>query len=132
MLTALVALGTTLLDGVVQHFKGKQDIQKAITENKIRLALSDQSHNHEWEMAQLADRGWKDDVLFYAFLAMFVWAGFKPETAKEFFANLSILPEWFVETWMWLVASIVGVKKIGEYLPSALNGIKQVLTKKGE
>lgn len=119
----------TLFGGVNDHFKDKRALKKAVIENKIRMAESTMSHNQSWEMKQLENSGWKDDILFYAFIAMFIWAGFDPEGAKEFFTNLNILPEWFIQTWFWLVASVLGVKKIGDYAPGMIKGIKDAVKK---
>ena len=109
---------------VRDHFVSKRKIKEAITTNKIRMALSEQNHNQSWELMQLENVGWKDDVLFYAFITMFVWAGFYPEAAAAFFVNLQVLSEWFIKTWFWVVASVVGVKKIGDYAPALIAGVR--------
>lgn len=129
MISAIISLGTMLIGGVKDHFEGKRKVKQAIVENKVRLAQSEQSHNQKWEMMQIDNTGWKDDVLFYAFIVMFVWAGFDPEGSKAFFSNLNVLPEWFIKTWFWIVASVLGVKKIGDYLPNAISGIKTAFKK---
>lgn len=129
MLTAIVSLGTMLIGGIKDHFEGRRKVKQAIIENKIRLAQSEQSHNQKWEIMQLDNTGWKDDVLFYAFIAMFVWAGFDPEGSKQFFNNLNVLPVWFIKTWFWIVASVLGVKKIGDYLPGVISGVKAAMKK---
>ena len=127
----LLRLGGSVVDGVNEHYEGKRRLKKAIVDNNIRLAQSEQTHNQSWEMRSLENAGWKDEVLFYSFIAMFVWAGFDPDGAKQFFENLSILPEWFVKTWLWIIASILGVKKIGDYAPSLIKGVKEAL-KRGD
>jgi hypothetical protein len=114
---------------ISDHFKSKRELKKALTNNKIRMAESDQTHNQEWEMKQLDNAGWKDDVLFYAFIGLFVWAGFDPDGAAKFFQNLNVLPDWFIKTWFWLIASILGVKKIGDYVPSLMGAIKNIVKK---
>lgn len=131
MISTLIELVKMIVGGVTDSFKGKQAIKKAIIENKIKLAQNAQTHNQKWELDQLSNAGWKDDVLFYAFIAIFIWSGFDPDGAKVFFENLNVLPEWFVKTWFWIVASVLGVKKIGDYLPGAISGIRNTL-KKGE
>ena len=113
-----------VLGMVRDHFASKRKIKEAVTENKIRLATDQQSHNHAWELMQLENVGWKDDVLFYAFILMFVWAGVDPVGSGKFFENLKILPEWFIKTCFWVVASVLGVKKIGDYAPALIAGIK--------
>lgn len=125
----MISIISAVVGGVVDHFKGKQRLKSAIMENNIRLAQSEQTHNQSWEMKQLENAGWKDDVLFYAFIGMFVWAGFDPDAAVIFFANLEVLPEWFVKIFMWLVASVIGVKKIGDYAPALIKGVKEAVKK---
>lgn len=129
MVNAIVALGSTIISGVTQWFQGKQEIAKAAQENRARLLRSEQAHNHEWEMRQLENAGWKDDILFYAFIGLFVWAGFQPDDAGQFFLNVDTMPDWFKQTWMWMVASVLGVKKIGEMVPSLITGVKDALRK---
>ena len=121
---ALVELGTSIIGGVRDHFEGKRELKKAKTNAKIERLRTAQVYDQKWEILQIENSGWKDDVLFYAFILMFIWSGFNPEGAKEFFENLSVLPPWFIKTWMWLVASVIGVKKIGDYAPRAIKEIK--------
>jgi len=123
----IIGLIKEVVGGVRDHFEGKRKIKRATVNNKIRMAESEQSHNQGWEMLQLENVGWKDDVLFYAFIAMFIWAGFCPEAAGEFFENIKTLPEWFIKTWFWVVASVLGVKKIGDYAPALISGVRAAL-----
>ena len=130
MITAILELGKMIVGGITDSFKGKREIKKAVVQNKIRLAQSEQEHNQDWELKQLENRGYKEDVLFYAFILMFVWAGFDPDGSQKFFTNINTLPEWFIKTWFWLVASVLGVKKIGDYLPNLVSGVRKK-SKKG-
>jgi len=130
MISAILDVLKMIVGGVTDSFKGKRAIKQAIIENKIRLAKSEQEHNQDWELKQLDNRGYKEDVLFYAFIGMFVWAGFDPDGSTKFFTNIGTLPEWFIKTWFWLVASVLGVKKIGDYLPGTISGIRNTLKKK--
>jgi hypothetical protein len=120
---------TEVIGGVKDHLAGKRKVKEAITQNKIKLAQSEQSHNQAWEMKQLDNAGWKDDILFYAFIGLFIWAGFDPDGATKFFENLNVLPDWFIKTWFWLIASILGVKKIGDYVPQLMGAIKDISRK---
>ena len=132
MLPVFGLIGSLLTGGLkilTDKMESNARIREAVTENKIRLAQSAESHNQSWEMKQLDNSGWKDDILFYAFIAMFVWAGFDPDGASRFFMNLNALPDWFLKTWFWLIASILGVKKIGDYVPSLMNSIKEIVKK---
>ena len=130
MISSVIELVKLIVGGITDSFKGKRDLKKAIIDNKIRLAKSEQEHNQDWELKQLDNAGYKDDILFYAFILVFVWAGFDPEGSKKFFDNISVLPSWFIKTWFWLIASVLGVKKIGDYLPSLFSGVRNTLKKK--
>lgn len=128
---AVVGLLKSGVDGVREHYEGKRKIKQAVVENKIRQAASAQTHNQNWEMHQLTHSGMKDDVLFYAFILLFIWAGFYPEASAKFFVNIEAMPELFVKVFLWLIASVLGVKKIGDYAPSAIKGIKAAFKDKG-
>ncbi|WP_243546199.1 hypothetical protein [Pseudodesulfovibrio tunisiensis] len=128
---AVAGLATTIVQGVTGHFKGKQEIRKAVVENRVRLARSDQEFNHEWEMKQLENAGWKDDVLFFAWIGFFIWSGFCPEEAAKVLHAWESLPDWFLQIFFWIVAAVLGVKKIGDYLPGAVRGVRDALSRGG-
>jgi len=129
MFSAIAGLASSVVGGITGYFKRKQELKEAVTKAQIERISDRQNHDQKWEIISLQQAGWKDDILFYAFIGLFVWAGFDPEGARQFFDNLNILPPWFVKTWMWLVASVVGVKKIGDYMPQALRTVKDAIKK---
>ncbi len=126
---AVAGLLSTIVGGVTGHMKQKQELKKAVMENRMRLARSDREYNHEWEMKQLENAGWKDDVLFYAWLGFFIWCGFDPVGAGAVIDAWEKLPEWFLQITFWIVAAVLGVKKVGDYLPSVVSGVKNILKK---
>ncbi|MGE4551774.1 MAG: hypothetical protein AB7D57_01600 [Desulfovibrionaceae bacterium] len=132
IVSALTGLVSMAVEGVREHLKGRQEIQKAVVENKIRLAKSESEYNHEWEMRQLTSAGWKDDVLFYAWLAFFVWSGFDPDGASRVVQAWEVLPDWFLEVTFWIVAAVLGVKKIGDNLPGAVRALRGALGRDGD
>lgn len=121
---AVAGLLTTVVEGVTGHMKQKQKLKQTVMENRMRLAKSDREFNHEWEMKQLENAGWKDDVLFFAWIGFFIWSGFAPDEAGRVIAAWETLPEWFLQVTFWIVAAVLGVKKIGDYLPGAMKGLK--------
>lgn len=124
IMTAIAGLLTTVVNGVSGHLKQKQDLKKAVMENRARLARSDGEFNHEWEMRQLENAGWKDDVLFFVWIGFFIWSGFCPEAAGRVLQAWEQLPQWFLEITFWIVAAVLGVKKIGDYLPGMARGLR--------
>ena len=127
ILGAVAGLLTTIVEGVTGHVKQKQELKRTVMENRMRLAKSDQEFNHEWEMKQLENAGWKDDVLFFAWIGFFIWSGVDPERAAEVVQAWENLPDWFLQVTFWIVAAVLGVKKMGDYLPGAVRGIKDAM-----
>lgn len=78
-------------------------------------------------MKQLENAGWKDDVLFFAWIGFFIWSGLAPEQAGEVIVAWENLPDWFLQVTFWIVAAVLGVKKIGDYLPSAVRSLKDAV-----
>jgi hypothetical protein len=124
ILGAVAGLLTTVVNGVTGHLKSRQELKKAVMENRMRLAASDREFNHEWEMKQLENAGWKDDVLFFAWIGFFIWSGLDPDRAAEVLRAWERLPEWFLQITFWIVAAVLGVKKIGDYLPGVVKGLR--------
>ena len=124
IIASVAGLLTTVVDGVADHMKRKQELKRTVMENRMRLARSDREFNHEWEMKQLENAGWKDDVLFFAWIGFFVWSGADPESAGDVIQAWETLPEWFLQVTFWIVAAVLGVKKIGDYLPAAVRGLR--------
>jgi hypothetical protein len=108
----------------IEYFNKKQELKTAVITQKIKLAESDMTYNSEWELRSLLNAGWKDDILFYGVIGIFIWAGVDPQAANNYFINLQVLPEWFITTFVWLIASVIGVRKFGEYAPSIIKSIK--------
>ena len=127
LIGAVIGLLSTVVDGITGHVKQKQELKKAVMKNRMRLAQSDQEFNHEWEMKQLENVGWKDDVLFFAWIGFFIWSGIDPDRAGEVIKAWENLPDWFLQVTFWIVAAVLGVKKIGDYLPGALRGLKDAM-----
>ncbi|MDC0336114.1 hypothetical protein OAN24_04390 [Pseudodesulfovibrio sp.] len=124
---AVAGLVTTIVNGVTGHMQQKQELKRTVMENRMRLAKSDQEFNHEWEMKQLENAGWKDDVLFFAWIGFFIWSGIDPDRAGEVIQAWENLPDWFLQVTFWIVAAVLGVKKIGDYLPGAVKGFKDAM-----
>lgn len=89
-------------------------VEEAITENKIRLAQSTESHNAAWEMAQIAgaDKNLRR-LSFAVWSTPAIWAMFDPESIKESFsAALQALPEWYVYGYLAMTGAIWGIAEM--------------------
>lgn len=97
-----------------QGRESKRKVREAVTENKVRLAQSEQSHNAAWEMAALEGR---DTLLRRASFAMlsapFLWALFDPAGVSEYFTvALVALPDWYVQAYMGVLAAVWGLAEL--------------------
>lgn len=120
----LLNLANGVVDGINQHFADKRKLKHTIQVNKDRLAADRNSNNHDWEMRQLANAGWKDEVLFLAIIGMYAYSAIDPEGAGKVFTRWEAIPDWFRTITMWMVAAVLGVKKLGDYVPPLIKGIK--------
>jgi hypothetical protein len=104
-----------------EKFLTKMEIEK----NKQRLAADKASYNHDWEMANLAD---KDKALrwisFILFSLPFVIAMFAPEHVKNYFdTSLNAIPVWWEKTYMGMMAGIWGISSLKNALPAIVDGL---------
>ena len=125
IIDGVISIVKNVVGGVRDHFEGKRKLKKAIMDAKIKLAYDAQQHNQDWEMKQLDNAGWKDDVLFYSWIFFFIYSGFYPESAAEIIQNWEMLPDWFLKIFFWLVAAVLGIKKLGDTLPGLINGMRK-------
>jgi hypothetical protein len=109
---------TSIIGGFFQSWQAKQDnqraIEKAVADNKIRLAESAQTHNENWEMAALEGR---DNLLrrasFIAWSAPIIWAAFDAPGASNYFkVALAALPEWYVYGYLAMTGAIWGLAEL--------------------
>jgi hypothetical protein len=125
MLTLIGGLLSQVLGGVTDHFKHKRELAAAETENRARLLRDEKSNNHEWEMANLRD---KDKLLrwisFGMFTWPFVWIGFDPEAARQYFEILAqTMPDWYQEAYLAMTGGIWGISALKNAAPSIVSGI---------
>ena len=81
-------------------------------------------------MRALINAGWTDEAFFILIMARWVYSAFDPEGAEVIFENWkTAIPEWYQKITMWLVASVIGIKKIGDFGPALLAGFKAAIKK---
>lgn len=112
----------TFLSGLVQSWvtdwqasrENQRAVEKAVTENRIRLAESEQTHNQEWEMRALEGRDtWLRRASFAAWSAPLVWAYVNPEGARLYFTqSLGALPDWYVGGYLAITGAVWGIAEL--------------------
>lgn len=96
----------------------------AIISNQARLAQSEETHNHEWEMQSLKGNSrWLRLVCFLQFALPITITCLSPETGKEVFTNLGFVPPWFVQTYMIIVGSIWGIHEFKQAAPAVISAV---------
>jgi hypothetical protein len=130
-ITAGIDLVSNIVGRVADSVKQDRDLQAAAAENKARLLRDTESHNHDWEMANLTD---KDNALrracFAIFLFPFFWAAFDPAGVTNYFQIvLAAMPEWYVQIVVAMVGGIWGISAIKNVVPSIIGQTIKVLRK---
>ena len=114
---ALLAIGKEFVSDWRQDRQNRRDIKKAVADNKVRLAQSQESHNQTWEMAVLEGA----DVFLrrFSFLLLtfpLIWAGFDPQGARAYFVDaLGALPDWYVKAYLGVLAAIWGLVELRKF-----------------
>jgi hypothetical protein len=94
--------------------ENQRAVEKAVTDNRIRLAESEQTHNQEWEMRALEGRdAFLRRASFTAWSAPLLWAYFDPTGAALYFSqSLGALPDWYVGGYLAITGAVWGVSEL--------------------
>lgn len=113
-ITAGLDLLKTWFQGRQELSKQKAEVKKAEMDNRARLLRDEQSNNHEWEMANLADKDkWIRRVSFIMFASPFIIAIVAPEHVKNYFdIAISSIPNWYKVTWMAINGAVWGISSL--------------------
>lgn len=110
--------------------KAKHELKISTIKNKQRLAEDEQSYNHSWEMASLENN---DRVLRIASFSMFalpmIVTVISPETGREIFENLAVVPEWYKRGFIAINGGIWGIVELKHAAPQFINALKSVAGK---
>jgi len=108
--------------------KAKQKRNLAVINNQARLASDEQSNNHEWEMASLAD---KDKGLRYVSYSIFalpiIITVIMPAQGQAIFTNLEFVPQWWVKTFIAINGGIWGIVELKNAAPQLINAIRKAV-----
>jgi len=114
LFSLIAGLAGSFIDDWKSKRQNQRDIEKAVADNKIRLAQSEQTHNEAWEMAALAGN---DNALrrvsFLIWSAPMVWAAFDANSAAGFFKiALGALPDWYVGGYLAISGAVWGIAEL--------------------
>ena len=118
---------------LTQWFKNKGEVSTAkhvrdlaVINNQARLASDTESHNHEWEMASLKNQ---DTSLrwcsFWLFALPILITVISPEYGAVIWANLNLVPQWFVTVFISMIGGIWGIVELKKAIPQILAAVKK-------
>jgi hypothetical protein len=125
MFTSLLGIGSAIVTGVSDYFKGKQEISKAKLEGDVKVLVAEaearvrrleKESEQDYDLDKLAtqnmEKSWKDELILITFLAPVVMC-FIPEYkvyVANGFASLALVPDWYMGILVGMVVIIYGMR----------------------
>ena len=124
-MTGLISLGTSIIGGITDYFKGKQDINKAQLEADIKLIIAEaeskakrleRDAEMDYDLDKIAlqnmEKTWKDELILVIFMIPLVMS-FLPsyqEYVTAGFASLALVPDWYMYILIGMITVIYGMR----------------------
>lgn len=125
MLTGILGIGSAIVSGVSDYFKGKQEISKTKLEGEIKVLIAEaeakvkrleKESEQDYDLDKLAtqnmEKSWKDELILIIFLVPVVMC-FIPEYhvyVTNGFASLALVPDWYMGILVGMVVVIYGMR----------------------
>lgn len=112
--------------------KANHELKKAVIENKKELATSKVLCNSSWELGQLLNTDtFLRRLVFVIIVLPYIVAIFAPEHVNTYFQHsLQSIPEWWRNTFIYLVAAIYGFQKIADGIGNIITAVRSYIAKK--
>ena len=111
--------------------KAKHTRELAIIDNQSRLALSESEYNHNWEMESLRGNSkWLRVICFVQLALPLNISIISPEHGTLIWANLDLVPAWFVQLYAIVIGSIWGIHEMKAVAPHVIGAIAKIGNKK--
>ena len=125
MIGGLVTLGSSIITGISDYFKGKQEISKVQLEADKKLILAeaeakakrlDRESEQDYDLDKIAmqnmEKTWKDELILVIFMIPLVMS-FIPsyqEYVTTGFASLALVPDWYMYILVGMITVIYGMR----------------------
>ena len=135
-MTGLIALGTSIIGGITDYFKGKQEINKAQLEADIKLIIAEaeskakrleREAEMDYDLDKIAmqnmNKTWKDELILIIFMIPLVMS-FLPayqEYVTAGFASLALVPDWYMYILVGMITVIYGMRGLLKMLLQTLS-----------
>ncbi|MGB0664391.1 MAG: hypothetical protein ACPGMR_11460 [Pontibacterium sp.] len=112
-----------LLDDWKTGRESNRKVNQAISDNRARLALSETSHNSEWELKTLEQPSvWLRRFTAFVFFWPLVWGYFDPVGVKAYFELIEEYPEAYWAGVATMMAVIWSNKRMQEWRAGKSHG----------
>ena len=149
MLSIIGNIGSAIISGVSDYFKGKQEISKTKLEGDIKVLIaeaeakvkrlereSEQDYDLDKIATQNMEKSWKDELILVLWLTPVAMC-FIPEYhvyVTNGFAALALVPDWYMGILVGMVVVIYGMrgllKMVIQMVGNRFNLVKQIDTNK--
>ncbi len=131
MLGLLLALLSQLPGVIGFFFKSRSDILNTRAQADLEIELARIGMSAEIAKAQMAEEGIivQSTSSSFKYVTFFLWFGpfilgmFAPTYAKIIFANLMLMPEWYVQSCMLIMFTIWGISVSSPVIGNIFNGL---------
>ena len=149
MFTGLLSIGSAIISGVSDYFKGKQEINKTKLEGDIKVLIAEaeakvrrleKESEQDYDLDRLAtenmEKSWKDELILLIWLTPVAMC-FIPEYhvyVTNGFASLALVPDWYMGILVGMVVVIYGMrgllKMVIQMVGNRFNLVKHIDTNK--
>lgn len=149
MISGILSIGSAIVGGISDYFKGKQEISKAKLEADKMLVMAEaqakadrlkKESEQDYDLDKLAtqnmENSWKDELILIIFLVPVVMC-FIPEYqiyVTNGFASLALVPDWYMGILVGMIVVIYGMrgllKMVLQMIGNRFSFTKQVDTNK--
>src|SRR5574344_2892501 len=125
MWTGIFSIGSSIVTGISEYFKGKQEISKTRLEGDIKVLVaeaeakvkrlereSEQDYDLDKIATQNMEKSWKDELILVLWLTPVVMC-FIPEYhvyVTNGFASLALVPDWYMGILVGMIVVIYGMR----------------------
>ena len=125
MISGILAIGSSIVSGITDYFKGKQEIKKVQVEADMQIIKAEadakatrlmREAEIDYDLDRIAmsnmDKTWKDELILIIWLIPVIMC-FLPEYqvyVTEGFAILALVPDWYMYILVGLVTVIYGMR----------------------
>lgn len=125
MWTGIFSIGSSIVTGISDYFKGKQEISKVQLEADKKIILAeaeakakrlDRESEQDYDLDKIAmqnmEKTWKDELILVIFMIPLVMS-FIPsyqEYVTAGFASLALVPDWYMYILVGMITVIYGMR----------------------